>query len=308
MTPKSRATAIVLSLVVPGLGHAYLGVLGRALLFLALNPLLAVAVGIAAPEGTRGVMIGTLVLCIGVVRVAAAGDTLLVPPERHRSRGAGVLVGLVVLGLVLAQGTAFALRAQVMEAFKVPAGSMMPTLLVGDHFFTDKIVYRKRDPRRGEVIVFKYPEHPAQDFVKRVAGISGDTIAVRNGALIINDWEVPRCKVGTWSYADVVDGASHRGDLYVEFLEDSAYYVLLDEQTFFDGYQGPYTVKEGESFVLGDNRNNSHDSRMWWGGTGGGVPRANLRGRARVLWLSPAPGRTGADLGELGPPPSPDLA
>lgn len=200
MTPKSRAAAVLLSLVVPGLGHVYLGVLRRAALFLLSNPLLALAVGVAAPEASRAVMTATFFVVLVVVRLAAAGDTLLVPREHHRSHGAGVLVASIIGGLVLAQVTAIVLRALVMEAFKVPAGSMMPTITVGDHFFVDKIVYRKRDPRRGELAVFKYPEHPEQDFVERVAGMPGDKIEVHDAVLVINGWEVPRCAVGAWSY------------------------------------------------------------------------------------------------------------
>lgn len=309
MTPKkSRATAVLLSLVVPGIGHVYLGVIARAALFLLLNPLLALAIGLAAPEATTTVMIATLSVCLVLVRLAAAGDTLLVPREHHRAHGTGVVVGLVIGGLVLAQVTAMVLRALVMEAFKVPAGSMMPTLTDGDHFFVDKMALRKRAAQRGELVVFEYPENPKQDFVKRAIATGGDKLEVRNGAVVINGWEVPRCEVGTWSYEERFDGTRHSGKLFVEWLDDAGYYVFLDDAPLASDYQGPYFVKPGETYVLGDNRNNSHDSRMWFGGVGGGVPRDHLKGVARMLWLSPTPGRAGSDLGTLGPLPSPELA
>lgn len=307
MPPKSRVTAALLSLFIPGLGHVYLGVVLRAFLFLVLPPLLALAIATVVSEASPGVMVAAFVLVLGMTRIAAAADTLLVPREKHRALPTAAIVGLVVGGLIVVQVTAFALRGSVMEAFKVPSGAMIPSILVGDHFFVDKVVYRKRDPRRGEVMVFKYPEHPDQSFVKRVVGVGCDLIEVRDGVLHVNKWPVPRCRVGKWTYAEPIDATKHVGDLYVEYLEDAAYYVFLDETSHADVEQGPYEVKSGETFVMGDNRNNAYDSRMWFGGAGGGVPRANVQGRARMLWLSPMHGRLGGDLAELGPPPSGEL-
>jgi signal peptidase I len=304
--PKSQTTAFVASLVVPGLGHFYLGALRRGAVFLAVNTLLPIVVGTALGEVSRGVMLAALLVCIGVTRIAAAADTYLVPAEQQRTLGTGTMVLLVIGGLVLAQGALFALRSQVMEAYKIPAGSMMPTLLVGDHVFVDKSVYRHRDPRRGELVVFRYPEHPEQDFVKRAVGVGGDKIVVRGDTLTINGWSVPKCRVGAWSYGEA-DGTSHKGTLFVEYLDDAMYYVFFDEQALAATEQGPYYVKPGETFVMGDNRNNSHDSRMWFGGTGGNVPRDHVKGSPRLLWMSSVEGRLLADLGELGAPPSSDL-
>lgn len=308
MPPKSRATAILLSLVIPGLGHVYLGVLVRAVLFIALPPVLALTIGLFAPEASRAVMIGAFVVVLGMTRLAAAGDAVLVPPEKHGTPSTVTRIALIVVAVLTTQVSAMTLRASVMEAYKVPSGSMMPNILVGDHFFADKGVYRKRAPRRGEAIVFRFPERRDQDFIHRVVGIACDRIEVRDGELVINGWPVPRCEVSEWSYAEPMDGASHRGKLFVEFLDDAAYYVFLDAQALGSPYQGPFDVKRGEAFVLGDNRNNAHDSRMWFGGTGGGVPLDDVKGRARMVWVSAASERTGIDLADLGPAPSADLA
>ncbi|HEX7667273.1 MAG TPA: S26 family signal peptidase, partial [Polyangiaceae bacterium] len=100
------------------------------------------------------------------------------------------------------------------------------------------------------------------------------------------DWEVPHCKVGIYTYDDVDQPLGrHEGELDVEFLEDQAFLTFYD-RAGASGYQGPFIVKPGEVYVMGDNRNNSHDSRMWWGGQGGGVPFPNIRGRALFVWLS----------------------
>ncbi len=202
--------------------------------------------------------------------------------------------------IFVAVGVALALRTFVVEAFKIPSGSMIPTLQVGDHIFVNKLSYgpaipfthtrlwTKMPPDRGDVMVFQYPEKMEQDFIKRVIAKPGDKLEAKNGHPWINGWEVPHCYVGVYSY-DEPDAliSHHEGDLYVEFLEDEAYLTLFDRSSGgYAEYQGPFLVKPGEVYVMGDNRNNSHDSRMWYGGAGGGVPFANIRGRALFVWLS----------------------
>lgn len=200
----------------------------------------------------------------------------------------------IIVAILVAMG----LRAFVVEAFKIPSGSMIPTLQVGDHIFVNKFTYgpaipwtrmrlwSRMPPERGDVIVFAYPEHPEQDFIKRVIAIPGDKLEARGGHPIINGWQVPSCYVGKYAYTESQDGAKHEGEVYVEFLEDEAYLTLYDHQSLASEYQGPYYVKPNEVWVMGDNRNNSHDSRMWWGGVGGGVPFENIKGRALFVWLS----------------------
>jgi len=202
--------------------------------------------------------------------------------------------------ILVAIAVAMTLRAFVVEAFKIPSGSMIPTLMVGDHIFVNKFTYgpaipftharlwSNMPPHRGDVMVFAFPEHPEQDFIKRVIALPGDKLEAKNGHPWINGWEVPHCFVGVYSYSDIdTPTGHHEGDLFVEFLEDEAYLTLYDHASAgFPEYQGPFTAKPGEVWVMGDNRNNSHDSRMWWGGTGGGVPFENVRGRALFVWLS----------------------
>jgi len=206
--------------------------------------------------------------------------------EYAESIGVAVLVALL-------------LREFVVEAFKIPSGSMLPTLQLQDHIFVNKFAYGPKlrftdtrlfanmPPGRGDVMVFIYPDpNPnaeKQDYIKRVIALPGDTLAVQNGHPIINGWSVPHCRVGHYEY---LEGDSRRdGDLFVEFLGEMSYLTLFQDGER-DEFQGPYTVKEGEVWVLGDNRNNSQDSRAWNHNTGGGVPFANIKGRAMFVWLS----------------------
>jgi signal peptidase I len=190
---------------------------------------------------------------------------------------------------LIAVGVALLLRAFVVEAFKIPSGSMLPTLQIQDHIFVNKFAYgptipftktRLYDglpPKRGDVMVFEYPDpNPRterQDFIKRVMALPGDTLEVMDGHPKINGWEVPHCKVGRYLGAE----------LFVEYLSDYSYLATFEEGAR-RGKEGPYVAKPGEVWVMGDNRDNSHDSRAW--SHGGGVPFANIKGRAMFVWLS----------------------
>ena len=216
----------------------------------------------------------------------------------------------------IAVAVALILRAFVVEAFKIPSGSMIPTLMVGDHIFVNKFTYgplipwtdrrllSRLPPSRGDVMVFKFPENKEQDFIKRTIAAPGDTLEAINGRPILNGWLVPHCYVGPYRYE------GKQADLFVEFLEDKSYFTLYDanpdEQTckgegecsaglicrkgVCGVLQGPFKVGPSEAWVMGDNRNNSHDSRSWRGGLGAGVPFENIKGRAMFVWMSFEPG------------------
>jgi signal peptidase I len=222
--------------------------------------------------------------------------------------------------IAFAISVALLLRGFVFEAFKIPSGSMIPTLLVGDHIFVNKFAYgpllpysdkrlfRDLPPDRADVIVFKYPENPEQDFIKRVIAIPGDSFAVVDGRPVINGWPVPTCHVGPFKQESDREGRTPQ-QLYVEFLDDRAYLTLqrapVPEQTCATNADCPretscyyglcgrdgkeYTVKPGEVWVLGDARDNSHDSRSWNRGNGAGVPFDNIKGRAMFVFATFGP-------------------
>ncbi len=210
--------------------------------------------------------------------------------------------------IIIAVGVALLLRAFVVEAFKIPSGSMLPTLQIQDHIFVNKFAYgptvpftktrvlESLPPSRADVMVFEYPDpnprNARQDFIKRVIALPGDTLEVEDGHPIINGWRVPSCPVGQYSF-DEGDSFPKQGELFVEFLGDRAYLTLFEGRSFDEPdqdrrpeMQGPYRVEPGEVWVLGDNRNNSSDSRAWRHGRGAGVPFDNIKGRAMFVWLS----------------------
>jgi signal peptidase I len=236
----------------------------------------------------------------------------------------------------VAVAVALILRFFVIEAFKIPSGSMIPTLMIGDHIFvakyaygpllprSDTRLYEDLPPERGDVMVFKFPENKAQDFIKRVIALPGDTLEAVDGRPVINGWIAPHCKVGK---LELPSGA--RGYLYLEYLGEKSYLTMYDDpqsnmvckkdadcggaRSCRGGVcgllQGPYHVDVNEVWVMGDNRNNSHDSRSWRGGAGAGVPFENIKGRAMFVWWSWDP-RGGVALDRLfvnvlGPPKLP---
>jgi signal peptidase I len=148
-----------------------------------------------------------------------------------------------------------------------PADSMLPTLAAGTH-----IEVRKLDdsPGRGRIVVFRAPEAPDREYVKRVIGIAGDTLSINGKEVVLNGTAIFHCAVGPWSYAEH-DGSVRTGELWLEGL-DGARWLVFHDAAVTTGPAGPWTVAPGEVFVLGDNREHSHDSRLWFGGKGGGVP------------------------------------
>ena len=170
------------------------------------------------------------------------------------------------------------------QAFKIPSGSMEDNLLTGDHIIVNKFIYSPpapvlsgllplRDPRRGDIVVFRYPEDPQTDFVKRVVGLPGETIRIRDKRVFIDGRELP--------------------EPYVLFRDKQTQHP--NDPQHRDHF-GPYRVPPGEYFMMGDNRDNSHDSRFW-----GSVPRGMIKGRAfMVYWSFELPESPGGRLAELG--------
>lgn len=194
--------------------------------------------------------------------------------------------------------TVLVIRSVVAEPFRIPSGSMVPTLEIGDYILVNKFAYGLRvpftpvqvmpvaEPRRGEIIVFRYPEDPSQDYIKRVVGLPGDEIVVRDNVVYVDGKVQSQHLVDSFTFQ--ADGCrEERRDMYLENLDGVEHRILTRPRRarILEGGHpsdfGPYVVPEDMVFVMGDNRDNSSDSRSW-----GPVPRANIKGRAMVVWLS----------------------
>lgn len=199
----------------------------------------------------------------------------------------------------------FFLRSFLFEPFKIPSGSMIPTLLVGDLILVNKFTYGLRlpvlntkltagtPPQRGDVMVFRYPPKPSMDYIKRVVGVPGDTVAYVNKRLTVNGQAVDTRALPEYFDED----AMRYYKQYQEVVGDKTYRLLNDDRqpAFVAGVENfpgreacTYTVEgvtcrvpEGHYFMMGDNRDNSLDSRYW-----GFVPEANIVGKAFLVWMN----------------------
>lgn len=197
---------------------------------------------------------------------------------------------------------ALIIRALLFEPFNIPSSSMYPTLMIGDFLFVNKPAYgysrfsfpfgvapiegriRAREPQRGDVVVFKRPTDTRVDFIKRVVGLPGETVQVRAGRLYINGLVVPREYIGEKTIEEE-NGRTQVMTEYIETLPGGAVHHIYEEsdREILDNTE-EFKVPEGHYFMMGDNRDNSQDSRVM--GVVGYVPFENLVGRADFLFFS----------------------
>ena len=190
------------------------------------------------------------------------------------------------------------LRAFVVEAFKIPSGSMIPTLQVGDHIFVNKFIYgvripftnikfgmEYRKPQRGEVIVFIYPLDHDKDFIKRIVAVEGDTVEMRQNQVYVNGKPIQRKHIDApcryWDFLEDAARWEERScDAWQETVNGNSYTTYYDANN--ETHSSPLTtVPKDHVFVMGDNRDNSSDSRVW-----GFVPLDLIKGKAMVIWWS----------------------
>jgi signal peptidase I len=203
----------------------------------------------------------------------------------------------------------FCIRSFLIEPFKIPSGSMIPTLQVGDFILVNKFTYGIRlpvinqkivqlnNPQRGDVMVFRYPEDPTLDYIKRVVGLPGDTVEYRNKQLWINGVEQAQVAQGVYNYLEAGMRVVHTEER-IESLGERKHAVLVNPQMptlhlgsvaefsgrdkcVYDNEMVRCKVPEGQYFMLGDNRDNSRDSRYW-----GFVPDKQIVGKAFFIWMN----------------------
>lgn len=165
-------------------------------------------------------------------------------PERKKKQG--MFLGEILESVAIAVILAVIIRFFLFQPFYIPSGSMEPTLKPGDRIIVNKLIYRYSQPKRGDIMVFKYPRDPQRDFIKRVVGLPGETIDIKDSIVYINNSVIPQ-----------------------PFLEPGLKF----------GSFGPVDIPDNSYFMMGDNRNNSEDSRVW-----GTLPSENIVGKAMFIY------------------------
>jgi signal peptidase I len=281
----SRLGAVVVALFaqpIAGAGFYLLGERRRFVawtaLALALRALLVVAVWTPLPRFAAA----AFVAMVGASLASVLHTAVTKPRSAPLKHGALVGVLFVAAGL----GTGFAIKEWLVESFQIPSGSMIPTLEVGDHILVKK---RNGNVQRGDVVVFKFPENPSIDYIKRVAAVGGDTVEVRAGVLSINGVALEHQPVAeSCSYTDGPEGSPQADEHHCALVRETngghVHTIILEPD--HPALDFPATkIAPGELFMLGDNRDNAYDSRRW-----GTVKTADVKGTATVIWWSRAPG------------------
>ena len=181
------------------------------------------------------------------------------------------------------------IRSFIIEPFRIPSGSMLPTLEIGDFIMVSKFTYGLKLPvlhntliemdlpQRGDVVVFRYPKDSTKDYIKRVVGIPGDKVVYKDKQLHINGVPITQVEDGNEPYTSI-----YGTDLFerTEYLGDVKHNILVADISM-RGLENEWQIPEANYFVMGDNRDNSNDSRVW-----GFVPERNLVGKAFLIWMN----------------------
>jgi signal peptidase I len=284
--------AILLSLIMPGLGQVYCGRLKRGLVLNFLNILpLPIIIGLFSLSDSPSLMLIAIALILagGIVQLTAIIDSAFLAKRSagyrlkdYNSPFVYVLLVLIVTGGGV--GSALYLRSQRLEAFRVPAASCYPTIFPNDRILVNKNAYKKNDPQRGDLVVHIDPLDRHINYIKRIVAIAGDTVEMKDNRLYINGQELPRRKLPESAFDNIriaVKGQPLEGEFFEETNGNAKYNIFLSASSGNKktGEFEKITVPEHHCFVLGDNRNDSIDSRQF-----GPIPLATIKGRADYIY------------------------
>ena len=260
--PRKWWLAGLLNLFEPGLGQIYNGQARKGIIFLALPLFFLPAIFFFINSNKILHFLIFFALLTTAYYITAIGDAIYTARKfntEYKLKKYNKLItylGVIVLVFVVNTMLSGYVKNNYVQAYKIPAGSNEPTLLIGDHILTDRRV-SARNPKRGALIIFEFPEDPKKDFVKRAVAIGGDTVEIRDKVLLINNEPIKE------TYA---------------FHNDAT--IFLADQNPRDNF-GPVTVPKNSCFVLGDNRDQSYDSRFW-----GFVKKTKIKGTVKNIYWS----------------------
>ena len=284
--------AVLLSLILPGLGQVYCGRLKRGLILNFLNILpLPIIIGLFSLSDSPMLIqvVIALVLAGGMVQLTAIIDSAFLAKRSadyqlkdYNSPVVYALLILIVTGGGI--GSALYLRDQGLEAFRVPTASCYPAIVPNDRILVNKNAYSRTDPQRGDLVVHICPSDRHLNYIKRIVAVAGDTVEIKDGQLYVNSQKLVRRKLPESALDNIritVEGQQFEGEVFEETNGNAKYNIFLAEPPH-DKTIGDFekiTVPENHCFVLGDNRNNSRDSRHF-----GPVPLATIKGRADYIY------------------------
>jgi len=281
--------AVFLSLVMPGLGHIYCGDIKSGIVIMLVIAVISSCwvVGMMH-EGTPALTF--LLMMWGIIILATVFAAIDAFRRARHTRYDytlkdynhwGIYLSLIwIAGAGTLGYTAF-VKTNLFEAFRVPAWSMAPTIMAGDRLTASKIAYRKTEPKRGDVILFKNPADRTMNYIKRIVALGGDTVEIRNGELLINDRALER----QWIQKKTLTIGEKKleGDIYRETNGDCRYQVFISKETSDAANAerdfGPVTVPQYQCFVMGDNRNHSIDSRNF-----GSISIGAIKGKFQTIY------------------------
>ncbi|MHC1726639.1 MAG: signal peptidase I [Syntrophobacteraceae bacterium] len=288
MIPDSKTSsrnplaACLLSVAATGLGHIYCGRLVKGLILFfasfAFAPVIVAAANSASSNLMLAMVIGSLGLMFAVFMYAVVDSTLLARKLEFYQLREYNRWYLYVLLIAVAAGyptnLAHSIRTHVLQAFKIPSSSMSPGILPGDHILLNKAIYKTQAPRRGDVVIFTYPDDRRLNYVKRIVAMPGDTVEILDNVLLVNDQPLDR----SLDTAPALDSKATDGQIIlVEENAATAYPIIVNPAK--PQSMPKITVPHGHCFLLGDNRSHSIDSRNF-----GPVQLADIQGRLDYIY------------------------
>lgn len=252
-------TAAILSFLLLGLGQIACGKIKRGIsLYIISNILIGIAIFICIQPFNHNIFVAAIIYIVVFLFVII--DSIIIAKNPDNTLKLKPFVGyLLLVGILIVNSSVIkpvitkTIRNDFIQAFKIPAASMMPSILIGDHILVNKRLYRNSKPQKGDIVVFTIPQEPSKDFIRRIIGLSGDVIEIKNKQLYINSQKIEE-----------------------DYIINTDSNILQNRDNY-----GPVTVPEGSLFVLGDNRDNSYDSRFW-----GFLDSEKLKGKVATIYWS----------------------
>jgi signal peptidase I len=253
----------LLSMIQPGLGQIYNGQIRRGVILFFMQLIVLVILLLVPMKYPSALALGAFFVVLLFVYISIILDAVFYARklgDRYQLKSYNRIfayIGIYVVAFLISNTCSYTIRTYLVQAFKIPAGSMEPTLLIGDHMLVDKSGSAVKNPHRGDLIVFEYPLDSKIDFIKRVIAVGGDAVEIKDKVIYINGAEA--------------------SDLWGRYQRTPP---IPRESSPKDNF-GPVTVPPDSYFVLGDNRDNSADSRFW-----GFVGKDKVKGVARIIYFS----------------------